>query len=99
MERGGIFGFATGIYFEYFGIAPTSVLTYRQNEVHCVVDGTSGSSGSDSSNFSDIVSLKNGEILTGVKVAVTGDSVVVTTKNGEVTVYSKKDIAGIKKKE
>lgn len=51
----------------------------------------------DASNFNDVVSLKNGEILTEVKAAVTGDSVVVTTKDGKVSVYNKKDIAGIKK--
>ncbi|PJZ55775.1 hypothetical protein CH367_18055 [Leptospira barantonii] len=79
---------------EIYGILPLFV-NVRKSVSICAESGTSSSL--DSANFNDIISLKNGEIITGVKTAVTGDSVVVTTKDGKVSVYRKREVSGIKK--
>jgi len=79
-----------------FGVGPAMPVMVDQCGDDDIPSQGNSQSG-DASNFNDVVSLKNGEILTEVKAAVTGDSVVVTTKDGKVSVYNKKDIAGIKK--
>jgi hypothetical protein len=53
---------------------------------------------SNDGNFNDIVALKNGDILSGVKTAVTGDSVVVVYPNGDTKVFPKSEVVSVKKK-
>ncbi len=50
-----------------------------------------------SKEFTDIVILKNGNILNGVKTTVTKDSLVVNTNDGQTTVYKKKEVAEVKR--
>ncbi len=50
------------------------------------------------SEFNDIVVLKNGDILDGVKTVVTAKELVVTDSQGNTTVYPKKDVLSVKKK-
>ncbi|PJZ42774.1 hypothetical protein CH370_06110 [Leptospira kmetyi] len=88
--------FWAGFIFEFYGLLPLYI-NFRKTIAVCADGGDGLSSSSGSGNFNDIVSLKNGEIITGVKAAVTGDSVVVTTKKGAVSVYKKKDVAGVKR--
>lgn len=47
--------------------------------------------------FNQIVTLKNGTILTGVKAVILKDSITVTTPEGVSTVYPKNEVAGMKK--
>lgn len=57
----------------------------------------SGSNKVESSNFNDIVTLKNGESLTNVKATISSDSVIVVSSDGRSTVYKKSEVKGIKK--
>jgi hypothetical protein len=50
-----------------------------------------------SKGFNDTVILKNGTILNGVKAVVTKDSLVVTTSEGETSVFTKKEVSEVKK--
>lgn len=50
-----------------------------------------------SKGFNDTVILKNGTILSGVKAVVTKDSLVVTTSEGETSVFTKKEVSEVKK--
>jgi hypothetical protein len=50
-----------------------------------------------SKGFNDTVILKNGTVLTGVKAVVTKDSLVVTTSEGETSVFTKKEVSEVKK--
>jgi len=47
--------------------------------------------------FTDSVKLKNGTILEDVKATVTKDSLVVTQPDGTTNVYTKKEVAEVKK--
>lgn len=47
--------------------------------------------------FNDLVILKNGARYPGVKTAVTGDSVVVTTTDGKSLVFPKTDVQSLTK--
>jgi len=47
--------------------------------------------------FNDTVILKNGTVLNGVEAAVTKESLVVTSPEGESHVYSKKEVQEVKK--
>jgi hypothetical protein len=79
----------------------------RTNQYTCGMDSISEKKGKkeekilpvkNDGNFNDIVVLKNGDILTGVKAAVTGDSVVVVYPNGDTKVFMKGEILSVKKK-
>ncbi|MCB1307795.1 MAG: hypothetical protein KDK30_06435, partial [Leptospiraceae bacterium] len=67
-----------------------------------VVTGVEGgqpleSSGNvQSSNFRDLVILKNGQRFENVKVAVTSDSVVITTSDGRTLVFSKSEVQSVR---
>ncbi len=50
-----------------------------------------------SKGFNDTVILKNGTVLSGVKAVVTKDSLVVTTSEGETSVFTKKEVSEVKK--
>ncbi|MBP9888294.1 MAG: DUF1566 domain-containing protein [Leptospiraceae bacterium] len=50
-----------------------------------------------SKGFNDTVILKNGTVLNGVKAVVTKDSLVVTTSEGETSVFTKKEVSEVKK--
>ena len=50
------------------------------------------------SGFDDVVELKDGQILTGVKAAVTSDSVVVITTDGRSMVFQKAQIKSVRKR-
>ncbi|MDZ4725600.1 MAG: TRL domain-containing protein [Leptospira sp.] len=51
----------------------------------------------NSANFNDVVTMKNGEVLTNVKAAVTADSIVIVSADGKTLVYKKSEVKGIKK--
>jgi hypothetical protein len=50
-----------------------------------------------SKGFTDTVILKNGTVLNGVKAVVTKDSLVVTTSEGETSIFTKKEVSEVKK--
>jgi hypothetical protein len=50
------------------------------------------------SGFDDVVELKDGQILTGVKAAVTTDSVVVITTDGRSMVFQKAQVKSVRKR-
>ena len=47
--------------------------------------------------FNDTVVLRNGQVLNNVKVAVTPDSVIVTTRDGRTLVYPKSDVRSVRR--
>ncbi len=51
-----------------------------------------------SGSFTEIVTLRNGDILDHVKTKVTIDSVEVTDATGKTTVYKKKEIFSVKRR-
>lgn len=59
---------------------------------------SSGKDTNSNTGFNDIVVLKNGDILDGVKTVVTAKELVVTDSQGNTTVYPKKDVLSVKKK-
>lgn len=63
-----------------------------------VEEGNNPVSATDSLRYTDIVVLKNGEILEGVHTKVTPTTLEVTESNGKKTIYKKSQVLSVKRK-
>lgn len=91
--------FWSGLFFDAYALLPAYVISFRKSSSVCAestslkkdekVEGVAG--------FNDIVVLKNGDILTNVKVTVTAKELVVQTADGLTTVYKKVEVQTVKK--
>ena len=58
---------------------------------------TKGNSQLSSADFTETVTLKNGQSITSVKTKIAGDTIVVDYPNGNTKVFKKTEVKGVER--
>lgn len=80
------------------GLGSPLIVTFRSNEIYCgeVKSEKKSTKSKDKSEYNRILVLKDGTILTDVKIEFLGESTLVTNKNGDKKIYKKEEIQSMK---